>query len=233
MCLPAMLLAICSVPVMDTLRVMSERMLKGVSPFKADKNHLHHKFIAIGISHSVTALLEMCINFAVVGVWYFVYKIGVSQEMQLLYTILASVLFIWGTYFFLSYQEKHKTIFTGLLKDFSEKTHLGHKKWWIKIQRFLDKDAYVDMALFLKDKFNVDIDNMNEKEADAVTLLNYLQGKKKESISSVTDNAELLHIENLHAIIKRLEEDGIIEVLQHDKNGEAKVIRISKSIKND
>ena len=232
MCLPAMLLAICSVPVMDTLRVMSERMLKGVSPFKADKNHLHHKFIAIGISHSVTALLEMCINFAVVGVWYIVYKIGMSQEMQLLYTILASVLFIWGTYFFLSYQEKHKTIFTGLLKDFSDKTHFGHKKWWIKIQRILDKDAYVDMALFLKDKFNVDIDNMNEKEADAVTLLNYLQGKKKESISSVTDNAELLHIENLHAIIKRLEEDGIIEVLQHDKNGEAKVIRISKSIKN-
>ena len=231
MCLPAMLLAISSVPVMDTLRVMSERILKGVSPFKADKNHLHHKFIAIGVSHSVTSLLEMCINLAVVDVWYIAYKIGLSQELQLLFTILAAVILIWGTYFFLSYQEKHKTKLADALSHLSIKTHLGQKQWWIKLQKILDKGAYVDMSLILKEKFNIDVENMTEKENDAVILLNYLQGKKKESIASVIDNAELLHTENLQTIIKRLEEKGIIDVLEHDMDGKAKTIRINKSVK--
>ena len=216
---------------MDTLRVMSERMIKGVSPFKADKNHLHHKFIAIGVSHSVTALLEMCINLAVVGVWYIAYKIGLSQELQLLFTILAAVILIWGTYFFLNYQEKHKTKLAYALTHLSIKTHLGQKQWWIKLQKILDKGAYVDMGLILKEKFNIDVENMNEKENDAVILLNYLQGKKKESIASVIDNAELLHTENLQTIIKRLEEKGIIDVLEHDMDGKAKTIRINKSVK--
>ena len=38
-------LAVLSVPVFDTLRVMSTRMLKGSSPFRPDKTHLHHMFI--------------------------------------------------------------------------------------------------------------------------------------------------------------------------------------------
>ena len=231
MCLPAMLLAISSVPVMDTLRVMGVRILKGVSPFKADKNHLHHKFIAIGISHSVTALFEMCINLVVVGVWYIVYKIGLSQELQLLFTILASILLIWGTYFFLSYHEKHKTRLSKALSKFSLKTHLGHKKWWIKVQRILDKGAYVDMALMLKERLNIDIENMNETEFDSVILLNYLQGKKKESVASVKDNAGLSHAETIHDIIDRLDKEGIIDVLEYDDNEKAKVIRISKNLK--
>ena len=38
-------LAVLSVPVFDTLRVMSTRILKGTSPFRPDKTHLHHMFI--------------------------------------------------------------------------------------------------------------------------------------------------------------------------------------------
>ena len=42
-------LIILGFPILDTLAVMSERVLKGVSPFLADKNHFHHKLIGLGL----------------------------------------------------------------------------------------------------------------------------------------------------------------------------------------
>jgi len=60
--LPLLLLGF---PVLDTLTVMTERISNGKSPFKADKNHFHHKLIRLGLSHTeavvaiytITALL--------------------------------------------------------------------------------------------------------------------------------------------------------------------------------
>jgi UDP-GlcNAc:undecaprenyl-phosphate GlcNAc-1-phosphate transferase len=39
-------------PVLDTLTVMTGRIMRGVSPFKADKNHFHHKLMRQGLYHS-------------------------------------------------------------------------------------------------------------------------------------------------------------------------------------
>ena len=39
-------------PLIDTLVVMTERILRGDSPFKADQNHLHHKLMRQGLYHS-------------------------------------------------------------------------------------------------------------------------------------------------------------------------------------
>jgi UDP-GlcNAc:undecaprenyl-phosphate GlcNAc-1-phosphate transferase len=44
-------------PVLDSLRVYRKRIKNGVSPFKADKSHLHHLFLLLGISHKLTAIL--------------------------------------------------------------------------------------------------------------------------------------------------------------------------------
>jgi UDP-GlcNAc:undecaprenyl-phosphate GlcNAc-1-phosphate transferase len=60
--LPLLLLGF---PVLDTLTVMVERISDGKSPFKADKNHFHHKLIRLGLFHTeavvaiytITALL--------------------------------------------------------------------------------------------------------------------------------------------------------------------------------
>jgi UDP-GlcNAc:undecaprenyl-phosphate GlcNAc-1-phosphate transferase len=46
---PVLLLGL---PILDTLMVMAERILKGVSPFLADKNHLHHKLLRLNFFHS-------------------------------------------------------------------------------------------------------------------------------------------------------------------------------------
>jgi UDP-GlcNAc:undecaprenyl-phosphate GlcNAc-1-phosphate transferase len=46
--LPLLLLG---VPIIDTLTVMAGRMLAGYSPFKADRNHIHHRLLALGFDH--------------------------------------------------------------------------------------------------------------------------------------------------------------------------------------
>ncbi len=53
---PVLAMAILSYPLIDTLRVFILRMLQGRSPFSADKNHIHHKLLALGFSHRQTAL---------------------------------------------------------------------------------------------------------------------------------------------------------------------------------
>ncbi|MDA8133613.1 MAG: MraY family glycosyltransferase [Desulfobacteraceae bacterium] len=44
-------------PILDTLMVMVERMAKGRSPFKADKNHFHHRLLRLGFSHAEAVLI--------------------------------------------------------------------------------------------------------------------------------------------------------------------------------
>lgn len=52
--LPMMLLGM---PILDTLSVMLGRIAKGKSPFMPDKNHLHHRLLKLGLSHSETVFL--------------------------------------------------------------------------------------------------------------------------------------------------------------------------------
>lgn len=46
--LPLLLLGM---PVIDTTKVMVERLMAGHSPFRADRNHIHHRLLAIGLDH--------------------------------------------------------------------------------------------------------------------------------------------------------------------------------------
>lgn len=139
MCMAAMLVAIASVPVFDTLRVMAGRIYKGRSPFAPDTSHLHHKFIYVGVSHFMTTLSELVINIMVVAVWYVVYKLGGSQEWQMYATLIAGFVLVWGTYLFLRHQEKHNTKLFAQMKSYSIKTHYENQRWWLTLQNWLDK----------------------------------------------------------------------------------------------
>ncbi|WP_282041178.1 glycosyltransferase family 4 protein [Winogradskyella flava] len=60
---PVITLAILFFPLLDTLRIFFIRLiiLKS-SPFVADKNHLHHRFLSLGFSHAKTTLIIVIIN---------------------------------------------------------------------------------------------------------------------------------------------------------------------------
>ena len=63
---PSVAVGILFVPLFDTLRVFIIRMLAGRSPFSPDKNHVHHRILAMGFQQISTVLLLGLLNLVVI-----------------------------------------------------------------------------------------------------------------------------------------------------------------------
>lgn len=50
------------IPIFDTLRVIILRLRRFQSPFRADRNHLHHQFLNLGFTHAQTVMFLVGIN---------------------------------------------------------------------------------------------------------------------------------------------------------------------------
>ncbi|MBL7719026.1 MAG: undecaprenyl/decaprenyl-phosphate alpha-N-acetylglucosaminyl 1-phosphate transferase [Flavipsychrobacter sp.] len=61
-------LSVLFVPVFDSFRVFITRMLKGGSPFKADRTHLHHYLLDLGFSHGQTVSILITSNILIIVV---------------------------------------------------------------------------------------------------------------------------------------------------------------------
>jgi len=59
---PAVSFAIIIVPLVDTLRVMTIRILDKKSPFTADTNHIHHRLLELVPSHLKVTMIIVSIN---------------------------------------------------------------------------------------------------------------------------------------------------------------------------
>ncbi|MBQ0019119.1 MAG: undecaprenyl/decaprenyl-phosphate alpha-N-acetylglucosaminyl 1-phosphate transferase [Bacteroidales bacterium] len=225
LCVVAMMLAVASVPVFDTLRVMTARVMRGVSPFSADKTHLHHAFIASGVSHLITGLSELLLNLLVVAVWYAVYRAGCCQECQLYVTIGAAVLLVWGTYVFLHYQQKHNTKAFRKFNEMSRVTHLGDKRWWKALQMWLDKGAYEDYFITYKEKLNKKPEDMNNKEKDQLAIVKYLTGKESVNVEDIVkeSGADPMRV---YPILFEMEQDHVLEVVKREPLGAARVVKL-------
>lgn len=51
---PIFVMAVLAYPLVDTLRIFVYRISRGISPFTADRNHIHHRLLAIGLGHRGT-----------------------------------------------------------------------------------------------------------------------------------------------------------------------------------
>ncbi|MCD4676522.1 MAG: undecaprenyl/decaprenyl-phosphate alpha-N-acetylglucosaminyl 1-phosphate transferase [Desulfobacula sp.] len=54
-------------PILDTLTVMAERIIKKRSPFAADKNHFHHRLLSFGFFHTEAVLTIYIIQSCFIG----------------------------------------------------------------------------------------------------------------------------------------------------------------------
>ena len=81
---PVVTLAILVIPLFDTLRVITIRILQGRSPLSADRNHLHHLLFSLGFSHSKTTSILLFFNIVTI-VWVYYFQ---SIKSELLLTIL-------------------------------------------------------------------------------------------------------------------------------------------------
>ncbi|HEY0031490.1 MAG TPA: MraY family glycosyltransferase [Bacteroidia bacterium] len=63
---PIFAMAVLVYPLVDTLRIFIYRAVRGVSPFSADRNHLHHRLIDLGLSHKGTVLTVYFVNIFII-----------------------------------------------------------------------------------------------------------------------------------------------------------------------
>ena len=59
-------LAILIIPVFDSLRVYRKRIKAGLSPFKADKTHLHHLALQLGLKHQFATMLILMMMLSII-----------------------------------------------------------------------------------------------------------------------------------------------------------------------
>lgn len=64
---PIFAMAVLVYPLVDTLRIFIYRAVRGVSPFSADRNHMHHRLLDIGLSHKGTVITIYIFNILIIG----------------------------------------------------------------------------------------------------------------------------------------------------------------------
>lgn len=88
---PAIAVAILIIPLYDTLRVFILRVVKKKSPFEADKNHMHHFLLRMGLGHKEVSLVMYITNIVFVLV-AFLMKNNTTAMLLLIISTLAVVL---------------------------------------------------------------------------------------------------------------------------------------------
>ena len=68
---PIFVMSVLSYPLIDTLRIFVYRTVKGVSPFEADRNHIHHALHDTGMNHRMIALTLYGANLLIVAIAFF------------------------------------------------------------------------------------------------------------------------------------------------------------------
>ena len=89
---PVVSIAILAIPIFDTLRVFTMRILRGKSPFKADRTHVHHALLANGYSHHQATTVITSFNIVVIILIYYLQS-KVPFYPLLLILILSVALF--------------------------------------------------------------------------------------------------------------------------------------------
>ena len=79
------------VPLFDTLRVFSLRILSRRSPFSPDRNHVHHLLLDLGLSHAAVTYILVVVNLAFMAMAYFLQGMGTSLLMLTMLGIAATV----------------------------------------------------------------------------------------------------------------------------------------------
>lgn len=137
-------LAVLSVPVFDTLRVMFGRMLRRTSPFKPDKTHLHHLFIDLGFSHIGTTTAILLMDALVVAAQVAAWALGAGMEMQLYVVVALGILVTLGFYGFMSGQKRRDSMVYRAMQRQGRISHIETTKFWEWMRKLVDDELFIE-----------------------------------------------------------------------------------------
>ena len=135
----AFTLAVLSIPVFDTLRVMSVRMLRHLSPFHPDKTHLHHLFIDMGFSHSGTTMAILSMNITTVLIWFLSWKLGASINLQTYIVVALGILNTFVFYKFMKVQAARDSRIYRFMCSLGSLIHIGNTRFWKFMRDTVDR----------------------------------------------------------------------------------------------
>ena len=96
---PTVVCGILIVPLFDSLRVFILRIKQGKSPFKADRQHIHHRLLQLGCSHLQATLILISVNLFFIVLSYLLRGIGIIWLMCVilgLASLMSQILFIYA-----------------------------------------------------------------------------------------------------------------------------------------
>jgi len=131
-------LAVTAIPIFDTLRVMFERIVKGVSPFNPDKRHLHHLFLDLNFSFISITIKELLINASVLVAFFVSVALGASMTLQFIVVVIFGILADFGFAFYLRHLTQCGEKSATRIKAVAERSHVERKGFWLKLQKFVD-----------------------------------------------------------------------------------------------
>ena len=110
---PALTMAVLVGPVFDTLRMFTLRIVSGKSPFEADRNHMHHRVLRLGLNHLQTTLCLSVINLLSISMVFIFSKL--SNSLLIVIILLISVVSNWVITFCLRSKERESLALRNFL----------------------------------------------------------------------------------------------------------------------
>jgi UDP-GlcNAc:undecaprenyl-phosphate GlcNAc-1-phosphate transferase len=90
---PVTALYLVALPIIDTIFVMIRRIKQGISPFKPDKSHLHHLFLAHGFSQPKTLLMVIILQSSLILLGIVMLHSGITEYTQFYTFVLLSIVY--------------------------------------------------------------------------------------------------------------------------------------------
>lgn len=224
-CWPAVLLAIMCVPVGDTLRVMTMRMVHGYSPFQADRTHLHHVILKYGNSHSVTAVTEILISVVVSGIWLISWYLGAVQWVQLAVVISSTAIFVMGLYFLLERADRLNTGLAFRIRRMLSSARQGESSWWMRTVRWLDYGAYTDYLLY--QRWNCNKTSFTDEEKDLARVINFLQCRSRVMFGDIVTETGF-DADYVESLLASLEKKNMLATVLRTSDGKYHSVKLIK-----
>lgn len=124
---PGLALLVLGLPIIDTLVVMGQRLAHGLSPFRPDKNHFHHKLLSLGFDQYEAVLAIYGLQALFVVAAYFL-RYEASSRLTLFYFSLAAVV----------------ALLPLLAQRLGWRLHPRRTSWLARSVRFLMARAHLD-----------------------------------------------------------------------------------------
>lgn len=89
-------ISVLMVPVLDAIRVFRVRIKSGKSPFTADRNHLHHLVLSLGIKHTKASLVVVSLALTMILIGFLAFQwVGITIAiviMLLIFYVITNLL---------------------------------------------------------------------------------------------------------------------------------------------